>query len=954
MQLNDSVQFFQEIPVIGCYIETKQRVGCDRYRFGGHVASLLAEPTGKNGQMKITFDTGVALIIFYEASLLSNQQGHMGVPIPTKQELARQLQSIIRLHRSGAGGLKTALALTKRLDALIESLFRSLKNPRKKLIAVVALGGYGRKELCFSSDVDIMFLIKDEAHKPDTATVAGELLHGLLDFGLDVGHSFRTIQECLDSSGSDFEVWHSLLEGRFICGSRPVFSALRLRLQRQIQSLDCEQYVQSLIVATELRHRKYGHSTRLLEPNIKNSAGGLRDLHTVLWLARGTGLAKLPRPVSSTQTALTELLHGPVLRKHFGVRFLREARHGLDFLLQTRNEMHLQARALHDTLEFNLQRQVAKSLKYHDSATRSSVERFMKEYYVAARLISQLARRTMNWAHDRYRGEAIDKKTKLLDPPFAIKDKKLILNRAGSRISSEEALRAFLLGIEHNVSFSYELEDVLVRNALNFRQLRNERETSVFRQLLTKTHGVGQAVQRMNELGLLPRWIPEWSGLVAFFQHNQYHFYTADEHTLMVLANAEALSHSPSTFGEIFRSLTRRDTLYLAAMFHDIAKPIRVGDHEIIGVDVTRTILERLRYTDVMDDVLFLVRNHLLMEQVAFRRNLGDPQTIVDFASKIRSKHQLDLLYLLTYADLSAVNKNVWTDWKAMLLYELYQRSREILEQNLTREEYVSAEADRHQNAVEDLVTELTSAVSESEARDHLDAVESPAYLRTFDAAEIAEHIRRIETDETVSTIFKKSEDHTEVTIIARDAPFALSRFCGVLSANDANILDAQIFTRNDGMIINRFRVVDFISKAALSTRQCDKIHKELNQVFEDIIDFEQLLTRHKMKWKRRSRIANPNIRIDVEFEGHSRFTIIDVYAPDMLGFLYRITSTMSMLGLNISFAKIATRVDGIVDSFYVLDLKGTKIDGIEQRSYVRSEILKVINDLTETELVTQ
>lgn len=878
----------------------------------------------------------------------------MGVPTPTKQELARQLQSIIRLHHSGAGGLKVALALTKRLDALIESVFHSLKNPQKKLVAVVALGGYGRKELCFSSDVDMMFLIRDAAQKPETSTIAADLLHGLLDFGLDVGHSFRTIQECLDSSGADFEVWHSLLEGRFICGNRPVFSALRLRLQRQIQSLDCPEYVRSLIVATELRHRKYGHSTKLLEPNVKNSAGGLRDLHTVLWLARGTGLAKLARPVASNQTALTELLRGPLLRKHFGSRFLREARQGLDFLLQTRNEMHLEAQALHDTLEFNLQRQVAKSLKYRDLATRTSVERFMKDYYVAARLISQLARRTMNWAHDRYLGETVEKTTKILEAPFAIKNKKLVLSRKSPKISSEEAFRAFLLGNEENVPFSNELEDVLSRNATNFKALQNKRETPLFRQLLNRPYGVGQAVQRMNDLGLLPRWIPEWSGLVAFFQHNQYHFYTADEHTLIVLANAEALSDSPSTFGEIFRGLPRRDTLYLAALFHDIAKPIRVGDHEIIGVDVTRTILQRLRYTDVMDDVLFLVRNHLLMEQIAFRRNLSDPQTIVDFASHIQDNHQLDLLYLLTYADLSAVNKNVWTDWKAMLLYELYQRSRDILERNLTREEYVSAEADRHQNAVQELVTELKSAVSEAEARDHLDAVESPAYLTTFDAADIAEHMRRIETDETVSTIFKKNEDHTEVTMIARDAPFALSRFCGVLSANDANILDAQIFTRNDGMIIDRFRVVDFVSKSALSVRQCDKIHKELNQVFEDVIDIEKLLSRHKMKWKRRSRIANPNVRIDVEFEGHSRYTIIDVYAPDMLGFLYRITSTMSMLGLNISFAKIATRIDGIVDSFYVLDLKGTKIDGIEQRSYVRSEILKVINDLTETELVTQ
>lgn len=878
----------------------------------------------------------------------------MAAIIPGKKNQAQQLQSIVKLHRGGAGGLRIALALTQRLDRLIVDVFKSLHSPGKKFLAVVALGGYGRKELCFSSDVDIMFLIGDESQKPDASPAAGELLHALLGFGLDIGHSFRTIQECVDSSSADFEVWHSLLESRFLCGNRKAFAGFRTRLQQQVHDVDHQQYVQSLIVATELRHRKYGHSTKLLEPNIKNSAGGLRDLHAVFWLGRGTGSAKLAGSLTKGQTALTQMLNGPLLKKHFDSRSLREARQALDFLLRTRNEMHLHAQALHDTLEFTLQRQVAKALKYRDSGARTSVERFMKDYYVAARSVSQLARRMMNWAHDKYLTENGQSATVQLAPPFIIKDKKLDLSANKSRIDSEDALRAFILSIDYAIPFSHHLEDVLARSAPRLNPLRSLSETSLFRELLNRPHGVGSAVQRMNDLGLLPRWIPEWKGLVAFFQHNQYHYYTADEHTLIVLSTAEALSASTSDFGTVYRSLPRHDTLYLAALCHDIAKPIRVGDHEIIGVDVARTILKRLRYDDVMDDVLFLVRHHLLMEQIAFRRNLGDPQTIIDFASKIQGTRQLDLLYLLTYADLSAVNKNVWTDWKAMLLGELYQRSHEMLERNLSGEEYVLAEADRRQTAVQDMVSELSSTLPAEQARDHLDAVESPAYLAAFDAAEIAEHIRRIGTDETVSAIFKKNEDHTEVTIIARDAPFALSRFCGVLSANDANILDAQIFTRNDGIIIDRFRVIDFVSKASLPSRQCNKIHRELNDVFNNTVEIEELLTRHKMKWKRRSRVANPNVRIDVEFESHTRYTIIDVYAPDMLGFLYRITGTMSMLGLNISFAKIATRIDGIVDSFYVLDLTGRKIDAETQRSYVRSEILKVINDLTESELVTQ
>jgi [protein-PII] uridylyltransferase len=876
------------------------------------------------------------------------------VPPPTKQQLASQLQSIVKLHRRGAGGLTVALALTRRLDHLMTAVFQSLSNRNKKLVAAVATGGYGRRELCFSSDVDIMFLIKDERDKVAAAPVVGDLLHHLLDYGLDIGHSFRTIEECLESGREDSEIWNSLLESRFVCGSKSVYTTFRSRLQRHVRSFDAASFAQHLIVTTALRHGKYGLSTKLLEPNIKNSAGSLRDLHTVMWLLRGTGLASLPTRLGPKDTALTALLRSPFLRKFFGVRFLKETAQGLNFLLNVRNEMHLEAQSLHDTMEFNLQRQVAKELGYKDSARRTSVERFMKDYYIAARSVSQLARRMMNWAHDRYHGAPGTKTLQRLEPPFVIKNKQLDLRRNSRRLPSEQAFRAFLLSLEHGVPFSYTLEDALTRSAPAYRPIRRDREATLFRALLNKSHGVAHAVQQMNELGLLAQWIPEWKGLVAFFQHNQYHFYTADEHTLIALANAEALTAHPGSLGNIFRSLSRHDTLYLAALCHDIAKPIRIGDHEIIGVDVARTILTRLRYTDVLDDVGFLVRYHLLMEQVAFRRNLADPQTILDFTKQIGSTERLDLLYLLTYADLSAVNKNVWTDWKAMLLEELYRRSREILEQKLTQEEFVQAEADRRQTAVQDLVSELKSTVPEGQARDHLDAVDSPVYLATFDAGEIAEHIRRIETAETVSAIFQQKEDHTEVTVIARDAPFALSRFCGVLSANDANILDAQIFTRNDGLIIDRFRVVDFVSKRSLTSTRCEKIHQELNFVFEETMDIEQLLARHRMRWKRRSATANPNVRIDVEFEDHPRFTIIDVFAPDMLGFLYRITGTMSMLGMNISFAKIGTRVDGIVDSFYVLDFNGNKLGSDEQRAYVRNEILQVINDLTETELVMQ
>jgi [protein-PII] uridylyltransferase len=417
------------------------------------------------------------------------------------------------------------------------------------------------------------------------------------------------------------------------------------------------------------------------------------------------------------------------------------------------------------------------------------------------------------------------------------------------------------------------------------------------------------------------------------------------------VATAEALADQQSNLGEVFRGLPRHDVLYHACLLHDISKPERVGDHEIAGAAVARKVLHRLRFDDIAEDVAFLVRNHLLMEHVAFRRNLSDPQTIIDFCSRIPRPELLEYLYVLTYADLSAVNKTVWTDWKGMLLFELYKKSKEVLNKSLSDEQVRQAAVTRHAKAVQELVQTLAGELPEESSSGHLDAVDNPAYLSAFNAEEIAEHIRRIERNEPVAALFAHQAAMTEVTIIARDRPFALSRFCGVLSANDANIHDAHIFTRNDGIIIDKFRVTDFLQHKQLTESQCTKIRQELSDVVAGTTDIEHLLERHRMKWKRLAKPMNPNARIGVEFEDHPVYSIIDVFAPDRLGFLYKITEAISRLDLDIASAKIATRADGIVDSFYVRDRTGRKIETADGREAVRTALLKTMAEITESEL---
>ncbi len=873
----------------------------------------------------------------------------MRSPTDISGKSRRTFDEIVRRHERGVGGIRTAFALTERLDTLVGGIFGTLQSENAAYLTVVALGGYGRRELCFSSDVDVMILVNDDRAKKEATAATEEFLHALLDVGLDIGHSYRTIQECLEFSDGELETWLSLLESRFICGNRLTFRKFSSMVSTKLRQSDKASFVARVDELTTLRHQKYGDSTTLLEPNIKNSAGGLRDLHTLLWLMRGLG--EIGISTSDEQPAIVSLLRSKRLQRLLGSEIVKKAIRAFDFLLRTRNEMHLKSQSHHDTLEFSFQPIVATGLKYHASKARSNAERFMQDYYIAARSAAQIAQRNIIRAKDLVVHKSPHVKPQVLDESFAIINRKLNLRNQRLSLTNEIVLRAFVLGNEHRIDFSFQLEDRIHHLRGTLTPLRSTRETDLFRRLLHQPEGLGKCLHQMNDLGILERWIPEWKPMVAFFQHNMYHYYTADEHTLRVIDNAESLQHISSIFGEVYRTLVHRDVLYLACLFHDIAKPQRIGDHEIVGVEMATNILQRLQYSDALMNVGFLIRHHLSMEQVAFRRNLNDPQTAIDFASRFENVEQLNLLFILTYADLSAVNKNVWTQWKEMLLTDLYRRTLDVLTQRQSSEEVRAQAQQERARQMSILLPALAQHVEHDVAQDHLERIESTEYLLAFDSSEISEHILAIQAHDPVRTIIRHRDNFTEVTLLAPDAPYALSHCCAVLTANDANIFDAHIFTRNDGIIIDKFRVVNIVTSSVLTEQQGLRIQSEMQDVFLANTDVHQLLERHRLKWKRRTHALNPNIRYDVEFEDHPRFTIIDVFAADKIGFLHRITETISNLGLNITFAKIATRVDGIVDTFYVLDRFGKRIEDVRQKELIKNEIMETMKVFFDLEL---
>lgn len=879
----------------------------------------------------------------------------MEIPVDSlKTYIGRRRSEIRALHRTGASGVETCVALTEAMDSAIRSAFDTLPGPAQNHLAVLVLGGYGRAELSPESDIDIMVLYEHVDPGLDAAGAAQAFLHILWDAGLDIGHSVRTVDDALALHGNAMDSWASMLEARFLCGSKQLARKLTDELRRRVEAGPDPWFIRGVLADISTRHGRYGSSVKLLEPHIKKSAGGLRDLHALYWLYRATASEFFSEP-GTQQPASQKLLnhlheHDIINDKEYG-----EAVAALGFLLRTRHEMHYLRESLHDTLEYALQLEVAGGLGYGSKDHLSSVEVFMREYYLHARTIHRLNRQLCRGF--RQLVEPVHREThndRILGDIFVLYDDALgILPGIEQLKTPKQIFEAFTLAAEHDVDMDFRLHGIIEKNpGLLDGEARTDPEIALLFRRILASRNVARTLHLMNELDVLGRYIPEFGDLVAFFQHNVYHYFTADEHTLIAIANAEGLREQQGVLREVFRNLKRKDILYLAILLHDIAKPRGVADHEITGVGMARTILERIGMENAFHDVAFLVRNHLVMEQIAFRRNIHDAETIREFAARFERPEQLDQLYLLTYADLSAVNINVWTEWKGAMLQELYQRTSEVLRRNLRGDQIDAFHESRRVAAEVDIVEKLSAALPREHVERHLQGIQSDAYLSLFTEEEIGVHIEQTRSGEPVSVRFGHAAAYTEVTIVSRDAPFALSRFCAVLAANDANILDANIFTRDDGMIIDRFRVSDATTGQQCEQRVCTKITEDLRQVMEGTLDVEHLFQAHRRRWKRKPRLPiNPRVRTAVEFEDNPRYTIIDVYAPDSVGFLYRVTETISRLGLDIYFAKIATRVDGIVDAFYVRDRSGQPVNDPEQREGISREILSTVRALSEQQL---
>ncbi|MGA9119533.1 MAG: [protein-PII] uridylyltransferase [Bacteroidota bacterium] len=872
-----------------------------------------------------------------------------------KTRLETDRQAVTAAFRDSRDGRALCAAMTMAMDRAMGQAFALLPPAAQNDVAILALGGYGRSELFPHSDVDVMILLPPRGTSGSADDAAKEFLHHLWNAGLTVGHSVRTVGEALAQYGTAIDAWISMLECRLICGNQQLYRQLSEALQAKIHASDKKWFITSTFEEATARQSRFGSSVKLLEPNIKKSAGGLRDLHTIFWLYRGSedGYFDLQDPaIPATFVFLDRLLTDNILTGDLH----HAATAAADFLFNVRGAMHIERDMPNETLEYGLQRSVADFLGYSEQAGLRSVEVFMRDYYLHARAVHSLYRLLGARYRDRLEPpRRLWNRGKKAGSVFRLREDRLALDEsAKGPLSIEQLFEAFSLAAESEAELDLGLRTAVEHAAAGItQQWAASPEAQALLRKIFLSPRVASSLREMNDAGVLGRLIPEFGELVAFFQHNVYHYYTADEHTIIALTNAENLRDAQGFLHEVYRTIRRKEILFLAVLLHDIAKPLGVADHEITGVPISKRVVSRIGFPDLADDVAFLVRHHLAMEQIAFRRNINDPETIKEFAIRFEKPVLLDYLYILTYADLSAVNPSVWTEWKASMLQELYQRTAEVLHRNLKGAEVDKLHAEKNEEEKEEVVRGLAGQFPGETVRLHLDRIANPSYTSAFSIQEIGRHIKLATQLEVVETLFVAGEGCTDVTVITRDAPFALSKFCAVLSANDASIFTADIFTRDDGVIFDRFRVNDASTGSAISEKTCGKVQEDLRNLLMGNLDIDHLFLEHHRKWKRRpKKPANPTTRTDVRFEDSASFTIIDVYAPDSVGFLYRVTETISGLGLNISFARIATRVDGIVDAFYVRErLTGDPIHGAARKDEVEKGIKATLESMALREL---
>jgi [protein-PII] uridylyltransferase len=828
------------------------------------------------------------------------------------------------------------------LDAyFIEAFETSMVGPRMDIsqnpYAIIALGGYGREEQCIHSDVDLLFLFKKRV--PDQAeSLIREMVYPLWDIGLDVGYATRSLKECIALSARDFEILTPLLDARFICGWSHIYSDLMDQMRSKVIGKKSRTVINWLVENNRLRHDHFGDSAYLLEPNLKEGQGGLRDYHTMLWIGQIEFNVKQSRDLEYFG-----------LLSHEEFRVLRRS---LTFIWNVRNRLHELCGRKYDQLHFENQIKLAETMKYQSSNGQQPVERFLGELHGHMESLKQ--------QHLMF----------LYESGF---EKKRQRRRKSQKRSSVEGLEVIEWGMlnfasperivespdllikifEESACLKIPLSAEAKRLVKEFAHLVNAKFRSaetivqVFERILVAKAPAFNVLNEMLNTGFLVRFIPEFRSIINRIQYDEYHLYPVDKHLLRTV-------HTINNFGtqkdnsleplcaQIYRELKNRKLLLWAALLHDVGKGDAHGDHAVKGAGIVKKILARkaMKPADI-ETVEFLVQNHLFLIKRATRRDIHDEETAIFTARKIRNTERLKMLYLLTVADSISTGPMAWNDWTAALLRDFFLKILNVLEKGeLATEAAVATIAQKK--------IDITGSARTPQAKQEIETLfdnMSPRYRLYMPAQAMLEHIAlfgRMGNADFIWDIKRSADANTRtVTICAKDRPGLISKIAGVFTLNNIDILDVQAFTWRNNIALDIFEVKPPPDQI-METEKWQRAAGNLTAALTGDLNLTKALGKKTAALRR----ANPRMRtiphrITVDNTSSSFFTIIEVITYDFAGLLFDITDALFNCGLNIWVAKIATKADQVVDVFYVWDLNGQKVDSEDQVENIKKAVLE-------------
>ena len=887
--------------------------------------------------------------------------------LPLYQRFLKIEEHRLRLkHQAGGGGRETCGRRADLVDVLLKHVFAAAaaavhtKGARQEPLTLIALGGYGRGELNPCSDVDVMLLHRQRAEKisPYLEEMVQQLLYLLWDSGFKVGHSTRSIKQAIAQANSDMLTKTAMLEARFLAGDVDLAREFREQFRSKCVAGHERAYVESRMQDQLARHKKFGDSVYMQEPNVKSGCGGLRDYQNLLWM--------------------TCFKEGELTTRHLvGKDWLspsdqRRIETAYDFLLRVRTDLHYASGRATDTLHLNMQEQIARRLNYRQRNGQLRSEAFMRDYYEQTRNIFRVTERiTEQFAS----GRATERTRSLFSfLPLIRSDEtrlELFLVR-GNQISPdsrdlfrkqpEQMMRVFQLAQEHNLDLGPDMADVLSRSlglvTRTFQYAKTPRE--MFVSILSRKGEVGRVLRMMHRVDFLGRYIPEFGQLTCLVQHEFLHRYTADEHTLLCIDKLDALMRTEdrklTPYRRLFENLEDPFVLYLALLLHDTGRAVGARPHSEASALFAQAVAKRLQLSpEQRKSLILLVDHHVTLSNIAQQRNLDDPATTVEFANIVRSQKNLNALMLLTLADGQGTSGQAWSDWKESLVWQLFHATSRFLTDQKSYHEQTKIERDSLQAAV---AAELPPDF-EDEIEAHFDFMPDN-YFRASKVKDIVHDLRLFRSffenasadkdrplEAAITWEAFEELGHSIVCFVTWDRRDLLAKIAGSFSVVPLNILSADIFPREDHSVLAIFRVCDMKQHAVTGISDRALVENTLQGSLEvEAFEFGSLLeqARRKIHYRRMHELEFPTA-IAIDNKAHPVYTLIQIETPDRIGLLYDLLTALGKEGANIILSRISTQKGAAVDTFYITDamtrakiIDSNRIAGLQQ--HLRASIL--------------